>query len=150
MNLCASVCSVTQLCPILCDPVDCSLPGSPVHGIPQARLLEWVAILFSRGSFWPRDWTHQVSHIAGRRFNIWATRKARTLPKSNQMPSKRLLLVTVAVEVEMVALVASSAYSSIVFTGCMILQNNRVIQFFNYSLYTRHEWQNVTLVPIIS
>ena len=59
----------------LCDPVDCSLPGSSVHGILQARLLEWVAISFSRGSSWPRDWTY-VSRIAGRRFNLWATREA--------------------------------------------------------------------------
>ena len=48
---------VAQLCPTLCDPVDCSLPVSSVHGILQARKLEWVAIPFSRGSFWPRDWT---------------------------------------------------------------------------------------------
>ena len=41
---------VTKLCPILCDPVDCSLPGSSVHGILQARILEWVAIPFSNGS----------------------------------------------------------------------------------------------------
>ena len=41
---------VTQLCPILCDPMDCSLPGSSVHGIFQARVLEWVAISFSRRS----------------------------------------------------------------------------------------------------
>ena len=40
-----------------CDPMDCSLPGSSAHGIFQARLLEWVAISFSRGSFWPRNWT---------------------------------------------------------------------------------------------
>ena len=46
-----------------------------VHGILQARLLEWVAISFSRGSSRPRDWT-QVSHIAGRRFTLWATREA--------------------------------------------------------------------------
>ena len=49
----------------LCDPVDCSLPGSSIHGILQARVLEWVAISFSRGS--SRTW---VSHIAGRRFTI--------------------------------------------------------------------------------
>ena len=42
---------IAQLCPILCDPMDCSLPGSSVHGISQARILEWVAISFSRGSF---------------------------------------------------------------------------------------------------
>ena len=56
-------------------PVDCSPPSSSVHGILQARILEWVAISFSRGSSRPRDWT-QVSHIAGRRFNLWATREA--------------------------------------------------------------------------
>ena len=51
---------VAQSCPNLCDPVDCSSPGSSVQGIFQARILEWVAISFSRGSSWPRDWT-QVS-----------------------------------------------------------------------------------------
>ena len=56
----------------LCNPMDCSLPRSSVHGIFQARVLEWVAISFSRGSAWPRDRT-QISHIAGRRFTIWAT-----------------------------------------------------------------------------
>ena len=66
---------VAQLCPILCNPMDCSLPGSSVHGLFQARVLESVAISFSRGSSQPRDWTW-VSHIAGRRFTIWATREA--------------------------------------------------------------------------
>ena len=46
---------VSQLCPTLCDPMDCSLLGSPVHGILQDRILEWVAIPFSRGSSQPRD-----------------------------------------------------------------------------------------------
>ena len=55
--------------------MDCSLPGSPVHGIFQARILEWVAISFSRRSSWPRDWTW-VSCIVGRHFTIWATREA--------------------------------------------------------------------------
>ena len=50
------------------------LPGSSVHGILQARILEWVAIPFSRGSSQPRDWT-QVSCIAGGFFIIWATRE---------------------------------------------------------------------------
>ena len=48
---------VTQWCLTLCDPMDCSPPGSSVHGILQARVLEWVAISFSRGSSRPRDWT---------------------------------------------------------------------------------------------
>ena len=53
--------------------MDCSLPGSSVHGIFRARILEWVAIAFSRGSFWPRDRT-RVSRIVGRCFTVWATR----------------------------------------------------------------------------
>ena len=65
---------LAQSCPTLCDPMDCSLAGSSVHGIFQARILEWVAISFSRGSSPPRDRT-QVFHIAGRLFTIWATRK---------------------------------------------------------------------------
>ena len=56
-----------QSCPTLCDPMDCNLPGSCVHGIFQARILEWVAIPFSRGSSRPRDRT-QVSCIACRFF----------------------------------------------------------------------------------
>ena len=58
---------VTQSCPTLCDPLDCSLPGSSIHGIFQARALEWVAISFSRRSSLPRDRT-QVSHTADRCF----------------------------------------------------------------------------------
>ena len=54
--------------------MDCSPPGSSVYGILQARILEWVAIPFSRGSYWPRDRT-QVSCIAGRFFTVWATRE---------------------------------------------------------------------------
>ena len=61
---------VTQLCPTLCDAMDYT-----VHGILQARTLEWVAFYFSRGSSQPRDWT-QVSRIAGRFFTSWATREA--------------------------------------------------------------------------
>ena len=57
--------------------MDCRLPGSSIHGIFQARVLEWVAIYFSRRSSQPRDPT-QVSRIAGRSFTIWATREARS------------------------------------------------------------------------
>ena len=64
---------VTQSCPTLCNPMDCNPPGSSIHGIFQARILEWVAISFSRRSSRPRDWT-RVSHIVGRR-SVWATRE---------------------------------------------------------------------------
>ena len=57
------------------DPMDCSPQGSSVHGILQARILEWVAIPFSRGSSWPRFQT-RVSCVAARFFTVWATREA--------------------------------------------------------------------------
>ena len=60
---------VAQSCLTLCDPMDCSLPAFSVHGILQARILEWVTISFSRGSSQPRDQT-RVSRIGGRRFNL--------------------------------------------------------------------------------
>ena len=60
-------CHCAQSCLTLCDPMNCYLPGSSVYGIFQARILDWVAISFSRGSSRPRDWTH-VSGIAGRFF----------------------------------------------------------------------------------
>ena len=61
--------------PTLCDHMDYSLPGSFIHGIFQARVLEWIAISFSRGSSQLRDRTRDP-HIAGRCFTIWATREA--------------------------------------------------------------------------
>ena len=72
---------VAYSCPTLCNPVDCSLPGSSIHGIFQARILEWVAVSFSRGSSQPKYQTQdsntgirprgrtRVSRIAGRCFN---------------------------------------------------------------------------------
>ena len=65
---------VAQSCPTLCDPMDCSPPGSSVRGIFQAKILEWVAVPSSRGSFRPGDRT-RVSCIAGRFFTIWVTRE---------------------------------------------------------------------------
>ena len=65
---------VAQSCPTLCNPMNCGPPGSSVHGILQARILEWIAIPFSRGSSRPRDRTW-VSCIANRFFTIWATGK---------------------------------------------------------------------------
>ena len=80
VSLSSTESEVTPSCLTLCDPMDCSPPGSSVHGILQARILEWVAIFFSRGSSPPRDRT-QVSRIAGRHFNLWATREAHKVLK---------------------------------------------------------------------
>ena len=76
---CAVLCFVPQSCPTLCDPMDCSPPGSSVHGILQARILEWVAMPSSRGSSQPRDLTG-VSCIAGRFFASRVTREALLSP----------------------------------------------------------------------
>ena len=78
-------CSVAQLCLTLCDPMDCSLPGSSVHEIFQARILECVPISSSRGSSWPRDWT-SVSCITyiGRRILLPLSRLGS--PKMDDSP----------------------------------------------------------------
>ena len=65
---------IAQSCLTLCNPMDCSLTSSSVHGIFQARILEWVAIYFSKRSSQTRDWT-RVSCIVDRWFTIWATRE---------------------------------------------------------------------------
>ena len=77
LEWCVCVCLVTQLCPVLCDPLDCSLPCSSVHGISQTRILGWVAISSSRGSSGPRDrnCVSCVSCTAGI-FTCWATGEA--------------------------------------------------------------------------
>ena len=78
---CVCVCvDVAQLCPTLCDPMD-----STVHGILQARVLEWVAVPFSRVSSHPRDWT-QISRIAGRFFTSWATGNPNHVPDTVLSP----------------------------------------------------------------
>ena len=69
------MCLVGQSCLTLYNPMDCSPPGSSIHGILQARTLEWVAVSFSRGSSWPRNRTGSPT-FAGGFFTVWATRKA--------------------------------------------------------------------------
>ena len=70
-----------QSCLTLCDPMDYRLPGSSIYGITQTRILEWVAISFSRGFSGPREWTQrprdwiQVSCIVDRFFTVWATKE---------------------------------------------------------------------------
>ena len=79
---------VTQLCPTVCDPMDYSLPGSSVYGILQARILEWIAILFSRGSSRPRDGTCLLPllHLAGEFFTTSAAREAPTNDSRSVVP----------------------------------------------------------------
>ena len=75
--MCMHACVHAQLCLTLCDPIDCNLPGSSVHGILQTRVLDWVAILSTRGSARPRDQTGVscVSCIGRQSLYHWATKK---------------------------------------------------------------------------
>ena len=75
LQIAAAAAKSLQTCPILCDPMDCSPPGSSVHGTVEARLVERIAIPFSRGSSWPRNQTCK-SCTAGAFFTIWANRAA--------------------------------------------------------------------------
>ena len=89
--------------------MDCSLPGSSVHGILQAGILAWVAISFSRGTSWPRDHTW-VSCITGRFFTVWANREA-------QLCTRQLLKALL----EMFSLVITSLDSK---HCCIYIQEN--------------------------
>ena len=80
---CCDICGVCmhtkslQSCLTLCNPLECNPPGSSVHGILQARILEWIAIPSSKGSSQPRDWSQVscISCLTGRFFTYWATRE---------------------------------------------------------------------------
>ena len=84
-------CSVTQSCPTLYNPIECSPPDSSVNGISQARILEWVAISFSWGSSQPRNWTH-ISCIVRWILYHWATWEAPNLKASKDSPKSCLTL----------------------------------------------------------
>ena len=83
------VCKSLQSCVTLCDPVDCSPSGFSVHGILQARILQWVAMTSSRGSSWPRDWTCVScdSSIAGGFFTTATGSLSRGPANANLMKS---------------------------------------------------------------
>ena len=113
---------VTQSCPTLSDPVDCSLPGSSIHGILQARILEWVTIFFSRVSSWTRD-RSRVSRIGGRHFNLWASLNERSKPPLNSSSPLTLAVV-----------LRNLAYISCV--GCLHISVYRLIGPEPAPLYT--------------
>ena len=76
---------VTQLCLTLCNPMNCSPPGSSLRGISQVRIPEWVATSFSGGSSWPRNWTH-ISWTGRRILYHWATWEALSSPSDRLKP----------------------------------------------------------------
>ena len=85
---------------ILCDPMDCSLQGSSVHGNSQARILEWVAISSSSGSSWPRDQAHVscISCIGRWVFYHWATWEAPAIHHVNNLKEKNYVIIPVKAE----------------------------------------------------
>ena len=93
-------CSVTKLCPTLCNPVDCSPPGSSVLGISQARILEWIAISFSRVSSWLKD-RICISCIAGGFFINWTSTEAQS---RTCLCMSGLLIVTVDIKVPLTSI----------------------------------------------
>ena len=103
--------TIAQSCPTLCDRMDYT-----VYGILQARILEWVAFPFSRGSFQPREWT-QVSRIAGGYFTSWATGEASWYPSTNKSffvsCGLFLLLNMSRVEIRMCLLLTLNYYFSV-------------------------------------
>ena len=101
------------------NPMDCSLPGSSVHGILQAKILEWLAISFSRGSSRPRDRT-QVSCIVGRHFTVWAT-------KLNWIQKIKLLIKSTTVQL----------YSICLYFGLRAL-SRKYLTLFSLPFYWTH------------
>ena len=73
-------CLVAHSCPTLCNPMDCSLPVYSAHGISEARILEWIAISFARGSSWLRDQNH-IFCLAGGFFTTWEAQDIHKSPK---------------------------------------------------------------------
>ena len=123
MRVCVCVCVCVWSLPTLCDLIDCSLPGSSVHGIFQTRVLEKVAISHSRGSSWPRDQIHVscVSCTAGRFF----TTAALGSPHVTRILSILFL-----------------------FTGCFYFSSCHPLVYFKEDLFT-HGHLSINLIPLL-
>ena len=115
-----------QLCSTLCGPMDCSLPGSSVHGILQARILQWVVISFFKGSPQPRNWTH-IFCITGRFLTT--------------VPSTKLLKISCGIQIfhicfllffvlflDFLFCIGLSVQSSSIAQGCLILCDPIILQ----------------------
>ena len=127
-----------QSCPTLSDSMDCSPPGSSVHGILQAKILEWVAIPFSRGSSWPRDQTW-VSCIACRFFTIWATREV--LNAISQSQKDKYCIVPSLFIYE--ALGSSQTYTNRKLNGdCQGLREGGNGELFNENSFSFARWES--------
>ena len=138
-------CLVAQSQPTLCDPMDCNQLGPSAHGISQARLLEWVAISFSKGSSWPRDWT--CIYCLGRQILChWATREVK---KAIILLLAKSLLKLMCIKLVMPSnhfiicrplLLLPSIFPSIrVFSNELTLPN-RWPKYWSFSISASHEY----------
>ena len=136
---------VAQLCPTLCDPMDCSLPGSSIHGIFQAMELAWVAISFSRGSSRPRDRT-QVSHIVDRRFTIWATREMEILliKKNGIMPFAAKWM-----DLEIIILRELSQTKTNIMWYHLHMESNKMMQVNLFMKHLEGSWRASLLAQLV-
>ena len=116
----------------LCNPMDCSLPGFSVHGIFQARILEWVDICFFRGSSWSRDRTW-VSHIAGRLFTVWVTREAHITNKKPQRLDLNTGFMTFSLEIFLPPYNAQTWHCWIAFSP--VLERKKVPLIWNHKFH---------------
>ena len=128
---------VIQLCPTLCDPMDCSPPCSSFHGIFQARVLEGVASSFSRGSSWHRVRT-RVSCIVGRHFTLWATRE---VPYTKLYHIKMRNIIIIAVLILELQLVLIGFFPTRHFPSA---RNSVIVPYWygDTSLYCWNVWTN--------
>ena len=122
--------NVAQSCLTLWDPMDYT-----VHGILQARILEWVAFPFSRGSSQSRDQT-QVSRIAGRFFTSWATREAQPVPSPGGLPNPGVELGSPALQVD--SLPAEPWRKPVVTLGVLLLTTYRTSLVVQWLLRIHH------------
>ena len=128
---------VAQSYLILCNPMDCSLPDSSVHGIPQGKILEWVAISFSRGASWSRDQTW-VSCIGGRCFTSWATREAFlenavvicTIPEKKETLWRCAMLILTAIYIRLLPTVFRWRVTHVRYTDISIIGSSLFIGNF--------------------
>ena len=112
-----------QSCLTLCDPMDCSLLVSSVHGILEARILEWVAMLSSRGSSWPRDWTciSCLPALGGEFFTTSTTWEALKMLTEDYRSAFWTRIVHLLILGAVLAPVASRVASRVLWTECVPL-----------------------------
>ena len=125
---------VAQSCRAVWSSMDYSPPGSSVHRILQARILEWVANSFSRGSFWPRDRTW-VSHIAGRFFSIWAN-----TPNPKEMPSEFFSSKSFTSKGTWRLVYSDACQSHLIKSRLLTCTDLAIGRCFSFKLMTHHCW----------